>query len=195
MTLPYNFGWICIERGSWQGPKLLHFLEFPGFFFRFFFNEPTAQTAWPIFVVNGSNNVVPCKVIAFGVHIYIRNSFGGHFPQKPPFSANRTISRVARSNSHTDQTCWPNFKELGSNYFLWQKLQPSCNIFYISKLGVARAPQNRKFWGYFVQAKSEKITNFQPFSICNLFTPNDSFLRVPYHSLVRRGRNLKNLGV
>jgi len=88
--------------GRGRGPKLLHFPEFPGFFFRFFFNEPTAQTARPIFVVNGSNNVVPCKVIAFGVHIYIRNSFGGHFPQKPPFLAHfRQIAPVCELRART----------------------------------------------------------------------------------------------
>ena len=131
--------------GHGRGPNLLHFPEFPGFFFRFSFDKPTARTTWHISVVNGSNNVVPCKVIAFGVHINSKISFGSHFPQKPPFLANRTDSRVARSNCHTDQTCWPNFIWLGSNYFLWWKVRPTHNTFQISKLRVAWSPKTPIF--------------------------------------------------
>ena len=88
--------------GRGRGPKLLHFPEFPGFFLCFSFDKPTAQTARPIFVVNGSNNVVPCKVIAFGVHIHIQNSLGGHFLKKPPFLAHfRQIAPVRELRART----------------------------------------------------------------------------------------------
>jgi len=73
------------DRG--RGPKLLHFPEFPGFFFRFVTDKPTARTARHNSVVNGSNNVFSCKVVPFRVHNHLKVSFGGHFLQKPPFLA------------------------------------------------------------------------------------------------------------
>ena len=87
MTVPYHFGCICIGWGVVAGVQSYCIFRSFRVFFRFSIDKPTAGTAPHISVINGSNNVVPCKVVAFGVHIIIKNSFGGHFPQKPPFLA------------------------------------------------------------------------------------------------------------
>ena len=72
--------------GRGRGPKLLHFPKFPGYFFLCFsFDKPTARTAWDISVVYGSSNVVPCKVVAFGVQIHIRVVLVVIFPKNPHF--------------------------------------------------------------------------------------------------------------
>ena len=108
---------IALNGGSWQGAKVTAFSgvsRFFFFFFRFFINEPTAQTAHHISVINGSNNVVPWKVIAFRVQNHIRYSFGGHFPPKPPFLAHfRQIATVRELRARTaiqtkpvDQILW-----------------------------------------------------------------------------------------
>ena len=60
---------------------------FPVFpvFFPFSFDKPTARTAQPIDVVNGSNDVFPGWADPFHVHNHIAQRLGGHFPQKPHF--------------------------------------------------------------------------------------------------------------
>ena len=88
MTSQNHFGCICIGWGVVAGVQsYCIFQSFRAFFLCFFFNKPTARTARSISVVNGSNNVVPCKVGPFGVQIHIQRSCGGHFPQNPPFFA------------------------------------------------------------------------------------------------------------
>ena len=102
MTSQNYIGFICIRWGVVAGVQSYCIFRSFQVFLCFSIDKPTARTARHISVVNGSNNVVPCKVGPFGVHIHIQNSLGGHFLKKPPFLAHfRQIATVRELRART----------------------------------------------------------------------------------------------